>query len=103
MEPRSLLWNLVRWNPSFGPADPYGAPRFAHIAWAVRSRWWPLLVLIAGALLMVTGLMWVHSAVAFIAGTLLVAASVPAAAPHSATGAMVRTWKWLYERNADQR
>ena len=94
MRIRSLCWNLLVWNPSAGPADPYGAPGFTHIAWAVRTRWRPI-CLIAGALLMVTSLMLLHSTVAFIAGLLLVAASAPGAGLHNPDTAMVRTWEWL--------
>jgi hypothetical protein len=96
MRMRSLYWNLLVWNPSAGPADPYGAPRFTHIAWAVRTRWRPIF-LITGALLMVTSLMLLHSTAAFIAGLLLVAASAPAAGPQSPDTAMVRTWEWLHK------
>jgi hypothetical protein len=93
---RALRWNLLVWNPSAGPADPYGAPGFTHIAWAVRARWRPIFF-ITGAVLMVTSLMLLHSTVAFIAGLLLVAASAPAAGPHNPDTAMVRTWEWLYK------
>jgi hypothetical protein len=102
MRMRSLLWNLVVWNPSAGPADPYGAPGFTHIVWAVRARWRPIF-LITGALLMVSGLMLLHSTAAFIIGVLLVAASAPATGPNSPNTAMVRGWERLYQGRADQR
>jgi hypothetical protein len=102
MKMRALCWNLVVWNPSAGPADPYGAPGFTHIAWAVRTRWRSIF-LITGALLMVAGLMLLHSAIGFIVGVLLVAASAPAAGPHNSTTAMVRTWEWLHKGQATQR
>ena len=54
MKARSLLWNLAVWKPSAGPADPFGAPRFTHLAWAVRARWRPIF-LATGALIMVAG------------------------------------------------
>jgi hypothetical protein len=102
MRMRSLCWNLLAWNPSAGPADPYGAPGFTHIAWAIRTRW-QAIFLITGALFMVIGLMLLHSTVAFIAGVLLVATSAPVASPGSPTTAMVRAWEWLFRRQADQR
>ena len=103
MKMRSLRWNLVVWHPSAGPADPYGAPGFTHIAWEVRARWRPIF-LVVGALLMVIGLMLLHSTVAFIAGVLMVGLSAGGAAgPHSPTAAMVRTWEWLYKGRADHR
>lgn len=103
MKMRSLRWNLVVWHPSAGPADPYGAPRFTHIAWEVRARWQAISVVV-GALLMVIGLMLLHSTVAFIAGVLMVGSSVGGwAGPHSSTAAMVRTWEWLYKGRADHR
>jgi len=102
MKMRSLLWNLVVWHPSAGPADPYGAPGFTHIAWAVRARWRPTF-LVVGMLLMVMGLMLLHSTVAFIAGLLLVGSSVGDQGAYSPTAAMVRTWGWLYKSHADRR
>jgi len=90
MKMRSLLWNLVAWKPSAGPADPFGAPRFTRMAWAVRARWRPI-CLAAGALLMVLGVM-VPSTIAFIAGLLVVGSSAPDTRPYSATAAMVRAW-----------
>ncbi|HET9254113.1 MAG TPA: hypothetical protein VFO16_02780 [Pseudonocardiaceae bacterium] len=93
MQMRSPRWNLVAWNPSAGPADPFGAERFAYLAWTVRARWRPI-CLLSGALLMVTGLM-LPSAVAFIAGVLAVGSSAPDARLRSATAARVRIWAWL--------
>ena len=103
MKMRSLRWNLVVWHPSAGPADPYGAPGLTHIAWEVRARWRPIFVVV-GVLLIVSGLMLLHSTVAFIAGVLLVGSSVGGwAGPHSPTAAMVRTWEWLSKGRADHR
>ena len=103
MKMRSLLWNLMVWHPSAGPADPYGAPALTHIAWEVRARWKPIF-LIVGVLLMVTGLMVLYSTVAFIAGVLLVGSSVGGwPGPHSPTAAMVRTWERQYKGRADHR
>lgn len=103
MKMRSLLWNLVVWHPSAGPADPYGAPALTHIAWEVRARW-KLTFLVVGLLLMVTGLMLLYSTVAFIAGVLLVGSSVGGSPGlRSPTAAMVRTWEWLYKGRADHR
>jgi hypothetical protein len=93
MKMRSLRWNLVVWNPAAGPADPYGVPRLAHLAWTVRARWRPI-CLTAGALLMGTGLM-LPSTVAFIAGMLAVGSAAPDARLPSPTAARVRTWAWL--------
>ena len=90
---RSLRWNLVVWKPSAGPADPYGAPRFAHLAWTVRAHWRPI-CLVTGALLMVLGLM-LPSIVAFIAGLVAVGSSAPDGRLPSATAARVRAWVWL--------
>ena len=90
MRIRSLRWNLVVWKPSAGPADPFGAPRFTHMAWAVRARWRPIF-LATGALLMVLGLM-LPSAIAFVAGMLVLGLSVPDARSRSHTAAMVRAW-----------
>src|SRR5215472_2472515 len=97
MQIRSLRWNLVVWNPSAGPADPYGAPRFAHLAWSVRSHWRPI-CLVIGALGMVLGLM-LPSAVVFVAGVLAVGSSMPATRLPSATAARVRTWAWLDKKS----
>jgi hypothetical protein len=99
MEIRSLRWNLVAWNPSAGPADPYGAPRFARLAWAVRGHWRPI-GLITGGFLMLIGLV-LPSPVVFIAGMLAVGSSAPDARLHSATAARVRTWAWLDKGLAD--
>lgn len=93
MHMRSLRWNLVVWNPSAGPADPYGAPRLAHLAWAIRAHWQPI-CLGAGALLMVTGLT-LPSAVVFIGGVLVVGAAAPQVRLPSGTAARIRTWMWL--------
>jgi hypothetical protein len=90
MKMRSLRWNLVVWTPSAGPADPFGAPRFTRMAWAVRARWRPIF-LATGVLLMVLGLM-LPSAVAFVAGILVVGLSAPDTGPHSLATAMVRAW-----------
>ena len=90
MRIRSLRWNLVVWKPSAGPADPFGAPRFTHVAWAIRARW-RLIFLATGALLLVLGLM-LPSTIAFIAGMLVLGLSVPDARPYSHTAAMVRAW-----------
>ena len=101
MHMRSLRWNLVEWNPSAGPADPYGAPRLAHYAWAVRAHW-RAICLGAGAVLMVSGLM-LPSPVVFIAGMLAVGASAPDARLISATAARVRAWMWLDKSAAGHR
>jgi len=101
MKMRSLRWNLVAWNPSAGPADPFGAPRFAHLAWMARARWRPI-CLATGGLLMVTGLM-LPSAVVFVAGVLAVGSSAPDARLRSVTTARVRTWAWLDKNRADGR
>ena len=101
MKMRSLRWNLVVWEPSAGPADPFGAPGFTHLAWAVRARWRPI-VLVTGVLLMVTGLA-LPSAVAFVAGMLAVGLSAPAGRPHSPTAAMVRAWARMHGAQADHR
>ena len=101
MQMQSLRWNLVVWSPSAGPADPCGAPRFAYLIWAVRSRWRPI-CLVTGGLLMVTGLL-LPSAVAFVAGMLTVGSSVPDAQLRSATAARVHTWAWLDKCRADHR
>jgi len=103
MNIRSLRWNLVVWHPSAGPADPYGAPGFTHIAWQIRARWRAIFV-VGGALLMITGLMLLHSTVAFIAGVLLVGLSIGGwAGPHSPTAATVRMWERQYKDRADHR
>lgn len=101
MHMRSLRWNLVVWNPSAGPADPCGAPRFAYLAWTVRVRWRPI-CLAAGALLMVTGLM-LPSTVAFVVGLVAVGSSAPGVGLPSATAARVRTWVWLDKARAGHR
>jgi hypothetical protein len=101
MHIRSLHWNLVAWDPSAGPADPYGAPRLAHAAWAVRAHW-RAICLGAGAALMVTGLV-LPSTVVFIAGVLAVGTSAGNARLPSATAARVRTWRWLDKSAAGHR
>jgi len=103
MKLRALRWNLVAWHPSAGPPDPFGAPRFTHIAWGLRARS-PLIFVVAGVVLLVVGLAPLHSTAAFIAGLVLVGSSVGGAqGPHSPTAAMVRTWEWLHKGRADQR
>jgi len=69
MDMRSLRWNLVMWNPSVGPADPYGAPRLTRIAWALRTRWRPI-YLVTGALLVVIGVV-LPSGGAFLLGLIV--------------------------------
>jgi hypothetical protein len=101
MRVRSLRWNLVAWSPSAGPADPFGAPRFAYLAWTARARWRPI-CLAAGAVLMVTGLM-LPIAVVFIAGVLVVGLSAPDARLRSVTTARVRAWAWLDKSRTDSR
>jgi hypothetical protein len=103
MKMRSLRWNLVAWNPSAGPADPYGAPGFTHIAWEIRALRRPIFVVV-GLLLMVIGLMLLHSTIAFMAGVLMVGSSAGGwPGPHSPTAAMIRTWESLYKGRADHR
>jgi hypothetical protein len=102
MNMRSLRWNLVVWHPSAGPADPFGAPGVAHMARAIWARRRPIL-LVAGALLMIIGLVLLHSTTAFIAGVLMVGSSAEGAEMHSPTAAMVRTWDWLYRGHAGHR
>jgi hypothetical protein len=101
MRMQSLRWNLVVWEPSAGPADSFGAPTFAYFAWTVRSHWRPIF-LVTGVLLMVAGLM-LPSAVAFVAGMLVVGLSVPATRSHSPTAAMVRAWASPRKGQADHR
>lgn len=101
MQIRSLRWNLVAWHPSAGPADPYGAPRFARLVWAARVHWRPI-GLAAGAFFMVIGVM-LPSMVAFIAGLAAVGSSAPDGRLRSATGARVRTWMWLDKSRIDSR
>jgi len=101
MHVRAFRWNLMTWNPSAGPADPYGAPKFAYLAWTVRARWRPI-CLITGALLMPIGLM-LPSPVVFIAGVLAVGSSVPDTRLRSVTTARIRTWAWLDRSRADSR
>ena len=101
MKIRSLRWNLVVWKPSAGPADPFGAPRFTHMAWAIRARWRPV-SLIAGALLMFLGLM-VPSTIAFVAGMLVVGLSAPDARTRSHTAAMIRAWTPAHKARNDHR
>ena len=99
MRIRSLRWNLVVWKPSAGPADPFGAPRFTHMAWAIRARW-RLIFLATGALLLVLGLM-LPSAIAFVAGMLVLGLSAPDARSRSHTAAMVRAWMLPHKRRDD--
>jgi len=98
MQIRALRWNLMMWDPSAGPADPYGAPRLARFARMVRARRRPI-CLVCGALLMVMGLT-LPSAVVFIAGVLAVGSSVPDGRLPSATAARVGTWAWLDKKRA---
>jgi hypothetical protein len=65
------------------------------MAWAIRTRRQPIF-LVTGALLMVIGLMLLHSTIAFITGVLLVGSSSGTLGSHTPTAAMVRTWQWLY-------
>ena len=101
MQMRSLHWNLVAWNPSAGPGDPYGAPRFACLARNVRSHWRPI-CLVTGGLLMVTGLL-LPSTVAFMAGIVAIGSAAPDIQLRSATAARVHTWAWLDKCRADHR
>jgi hypothetical protein len=98
MGTRSHCWDQVAWKPPAGPADGFGAPRFTSIARTVRARWQPIF-LVAGVLLVVLG-MALPSAVAFVAGMLVVGSSVPDARPRSLTTAMIRAWAWLHESRA---
>ena len=101
MKIRSLRWNLIVWKPSAGPADPFGAPGFSHMAWAVRARWRPI-SLTAGAVLMVLGLM-LPSTIAFVAGMLVVGLSAPDARTRSHTAAMIRAWTPAHKARNDHR
>jgi hypothetical protein len=101
MRMRSLHWNLVVWKPSAGPADPFGAPRLAHVAWAIRTRWRPIF-LVTGALLMVAGLA-LPSAVAFVAGMLVLGSSTSGALMGSHTAAMVHGWERPHQGQAGRR
>jgi hypothetical protein len=101
MRMRSLRWNLVVWKPSAGPADPFGAPRLAHVAWAIRARWRPIF-LVTGALLMVAGLA-LPSAVAFVAGMLVLGSSTSGALMGSHTAAMVHGWERPHQGQAGRR
>jgi hypothetical protein len=99
MKMRSLGWNLVVWKPTAGPADPFGAPGFTHMVWALRSRCRPIFIA-TGALLMVLGLM-LPSTIGFIAGMLVMGLGVPDARPSSHTAAMVRAWASPRSRDDD--
>ena len=101
MQIRSLLWNLVAWHPSAGPADPHGAPRFARLIWTIRGHWGPI-GLAGGGIFMIMGLM-LPSTVAFVAGLVAVGTSVPDARLRGATAARVRTWMWLDKSRIDSR
>ena len=101
MQLRSFRWNLVVWNPSAGPADPSGAPRFARLFWTARVHWRPI-CLVIGIFTMVTGLMK-GSTVAFMTGVLAVGSSAPDTRLRSATAARVRTWLWLDKSRVDGR
>jgi hypothetical protein len=102
MKMRSLRWNLGM-EPVRRSSRPHGAPGFTHIAWEVRARWRPIFVVV-GPLLMVIGLILLHSTVAFMAGVLMVGSSVGGwPGPHSHGAAMVRAWERLYKGHADHR
>jgi hypothetical protein len=101
MRMRSLRWNLMMWEPSAGPADPFGAPRLAHFAWTVRTRRRPIF-LVTGALLMIAGLL-LPSAVAFVAGMLLVGLSTSGTLLGSHTAAMVHGWERPRQGQAERR
>ena len=101
MQLRSFRWNLVVWNPSAGPADPSGAPRFARLFWTARVHWRPICLAI-GMFFLVTGLM-LPSTVAFIAGVVAVGSAAPDTRLGSATAARVRTWLWLDKSRVDGR
>jgi len=98
MGTRSHCWDRVAWQPAAGPADGFSPPTFTRIARTVRARWQPI-SLVAGLLLVVLG-MALPSAIAFVAGVLVVGSSVPDARPRSLTTAMVRAWAWLHESRA---
>jgi hypothetical protein len=101
MRMRSLRWNLVAWQPSAGPADPFGAPRLAHFAWAIRTRWRPIF-LVTGALLMLAGLV-LPSAVVFVAGMLVLGSSTSGARMGSHTAAMVHGWERPHQGQGGRR
>lgn len=101
MHMRSLHRNRAVRNPPTGQAGPYDAPRFAHAVSTARAHWRPI-CLVAGALLMVTGLM-LPSTVAFIAGMLAVGSSLPGAGLPSATAAKVRVWMQVDKTRAEHR
>jgi hypothetical protein len=102
MRMRSLRWNLAVWQPSAGPADPFGAPRLAHFAWVVRNRRRPI-CLVTGALLMVTGLLLLPNAVIFVAGMAVVGLSRSGGPLGSHTAAMVHGWQRPRQGQAEHR
>lgn len=101
MRMRSLRWNLVVWEPSAGPPDPFGVPGLARFAWAIRARWRPIF-LVTGALIMVGGLM-LPSAVAFVAGMLVLGLPTSGTRMASHTAAMVHGWERPHHGQAGRR
>lgn len=105
-------------HPPAGPAGQYGArrARAGRVRWWFRAgawvavtgltrltrtarRRWPVMFLVAGVLLMISGLM-LRSTVAFIAGMLAAGSSAEGRSP-SPTAAMVRMSERLHKRQAD--
>ena len=99
MRMRSLRWNLVVWEPSAGPADPFGAPGFTYLARAVGARWRPIF-LVTGGLLLGSGVL-LPSTIAFVSGMLVLGLSAPDARARvgllSPTTAMVRGWSQRHQ------
>jgi hypothetical protein len=92
--------NLVAQSPPTSPSDHRRTPAFALVAQTAWTRR-RLLSLVAGLLLLVTGLT-LPGTVVFISGVLVVGLSAPQAVPWTQETAMVRTWQWLYRRQANQ-
>jgi len=69
-----------------------------RLARAAGARWRPVL-LVAGALLMVIGVM-LRSSVAFVSGLLVLGPSLPDALPFTPETGMVGTWAWLRKGQA---
>lgn len=94
----ALTADIPAGRPLTSPPGHRKTPAFALVTQAVWTRR-RLLSLVVGLLVLVSGMM-LPSTVAFISGILVVGLSAPQAAPHTPQTAMVRTWQWLYRRQA---
>jgi hypothetical protein len=89
---------IRRWLRTGALLSVIGIRRFVRTA---RTRWRPVF-LVAGALVLVIGLL-LRSSVAVVLGMLVMGSAAPGIESHSPSAATVRTWMWLHKNQADNR